>query len=383
MKRRSFALAVVSVLAVGLLLVPVASAASGVVDCRAGASLQAAIDAAADGSTLVIKGTCVGSFLIADKNLTLLGTGKAVLDGGNAGRVLYVSGWVSGDVTVLVANMAIRNGLADDGNGGGGVLTQFSHVTLKNVSVTDNASVLGGGGIENDLSDLTLVNSTVSGNQATSDRGGGISSSSSNLTIRNSTVSGNSAGFVGGGIAITRGNATLIGSTVNGNTALQGGGISNDSGAITSVTNSMVSGNSAGPGIGGGIYNGPAAGSDPDSTMTITGSTIAGNSAPSSSGGGIENRGALTISRSRVTGNSALSAAGITNYLGTLTFIAPRTVVGGNTATFGAAIANGGGTVTGGCPTVLGQGVPASTATTGFVQYGPANVPADYTGFTC
>jgi nitrous oxidase accessory protein NosD len=192
------------VIAAVLLLVPVASAASGVVDCGAGASLQAAIDAAGPGSTLLINGTCVGSFLVTDKNLALVGARRAVLDGGNAGRVLYVSGWALSDMTVVVSNLAIRNGYADDGNGGGGLLVQVSHVTLRKVTVSGNTSVLGGGGIENDVGDLTLLDSTVRGNQATSDRGGGIASSSSNLTIRDSSVSTNSSGFAGGGIAITR-----------------------------------------------------------------------------------------------------------------------------------------------------------------------------------
>jgi hypothetical protein len=39
--------------------------------------------------------------------------------------------------------------------------------------------------------------------------------------------------------------------------------------------------------------------------------------------------------------------------------------------------------VMGGCPTILGHGVPPSTITTGFVVYSPKNTPVDYGGFTC
>ena len=92
---------------------------------------------------------------------------------------------------VTIANLAIRNGFANDGNGGGGVLIQFGQVAMTNVNVSDNTSVIGGGGIENDLSQLTLANSTVIRNQS-SEAGAGISSISAGLTILNSTVSGTS-----------------------------------------------------------------------------------------------------------------------------------------------------------------------------------------------
>src|SRR5437899_2977513 len=76
------------------------------VDCAHGADLQAAIDAAASGSTLHVKGTCTGQFTIS-KDLVLEGHGKrATLDGGNAGPVLTIQ---EGS-TVQVVRLTITHG---------------------------------------------------------------------------------------------------------------------------------------------------------------------------------------------------------------------------------------------------------------------------------
>src|SRR5438105_1585321 len=60
------------------------------VDC-ATQNLQAKIDSAAAGSTLLVKGTCVGTFTV-NKNLTLKGNPSSTLDGNKAGTTLTVSG---------------------------------------------------------------------------------------------------------------------------------------------------------------------------------------------------------------------------------------------------------------------------------------------------
>src|SRR6185369_583537 len=203
--KRLFVPSVTGALLAMLVLAPAASAAPVVVNCDAGANLQTAIDGSPTGSTLLVRGTCVGSFLIADKNLALMGIGNATLDGDHVGRVLYISGWTSG-ADVRVANVTITNGIAEDGNGGGGVLTQASRVVMTNVSVTANTSNLGGGGIENDLSDLTLMASSVTANHVTTAGfGGGVASNSSVLTIVNSLVSANSTAGTGGGLGIQGG----------------------------------------------------------------------------------------------------------------------------------------------------------------------------------
>ena len=364
MQRRPFTLAVAFALVAGVLFVPVASAA-GRPTCLVSnerthhgyATLQAGIDAARPGDTLIVKGTCVGAppsepdraASNVRKSLTIRGVsngpfGPATLDGGGAARVLFVDFWdpERQGYTLTLENLTITHGYGWDGSGGGGILVQGGTLALANVTVVGN-SAMAGGGIEIDLATVSITHSTVADNDA-SDYGGGVLAIRANLAVANSFVSTNRAG-IGGGISIWGGTVTLSSSTVNGNVARQGGGIANDSAPT--------------PG-----------------TMTITGTEIQHNAATSGPGGGIfiGRGGVITISTSDVSENTAYWAGGISN-LGTLTFAAPVTTVGGNTAEHwpGGIFSLGGyATIAGGCPT------PA-----GYVTYYPANSPGDYGGFTC
>jgi nitrous oxidase accessory protein NosD len=75
--------------------------------------LQAAIDSAAPGATLAVKGTCSGNFTIG-KDLTLRGQGNAVLDGQHSGTTLTVASGAA----VQLAGLTITGGNAS-GSGGG------------------------------------------------------------------------------------------------------------------------------------------------------------------------------------------------------------------------------------------------------------------------
>src|SRR3990170_1120837 len=122
-----------------------------------------------------------------------------------------------------------------------------------------------------------------------------------------------------------------------------GGGIRND-GALT-LTNSTVSGNTAT--VAGGIVNYPVG------TVTLTNSTVSGNTASftNNGGGGIFNQATLTITNSTVSGNTAnFSGGGIYNNLGTATIT--NSTINNNTADSdgngtgdGGGIARGGGAV--------------------------------------
>lgn len=363
MKRRPFTLAVAFALVAGVLFVPVASAA-GRPTCLVSnerthhgyATLQAGIDAARPGDTLIVKGTCVGAppgepdraASNVRKSLTIRGVsngpfGPATLDGGGAARVLFVDFFEPGrhGYTLTLENLTITHGYGWDGSGGGGLLIQGGSLALTNVTVVGNSG-MDGGGIEIDLATVSITNSTVADNDASEfGTGGGVLAIRANLTVTTSFVSDNRA-VIGGGISNWGGTVTLLSSTVHGNVAWQGGGVANDSAGT--------------PG-----------------TMTITGTDIQHNAATSASGGGIfnGNGGVMTISTSEVSENTAYWAGGISNF-GTLTFAAPPTTVGGNTAEHWPGGVYNGATVTGGCPT------PA-----GYVTYYPANSPADYGGFSC
>ena len=85
---------------------------------------------------------------------------------------------------------------------------------------------------------------------------------------------------------------------------------------------------------------------DPDTrrSVTISGLTIANGSLSGQSGGGISNAGALTITNSTISGNSASTSAGGIYNTGALTII--NSTISGNSAFLGAGIVDNGGITT-------------------------------------
>jgi predicted outer membrane repeat protein len=151
-----------------------------------------------------------------------------------------------------------------------------------------------------------------------------------------------------------------------------GGGLLNIGGALT-VTNSTFSGNTAGDG--GGIYNA--------GNLTVTNSTFSGNSATASGGGIFNIGGTLTVTNSTFSGNSAPSGGGIYNSnsgpAATVTNSILAASTGGNCG--GNAIVNGGfnisddancsfGTSTGANGTIIGDNVNPQLSASGLANNG-------------
>jgi len=190
----------------------------------------------------------------------------------------------------------------------------------------------------NQSTGVTISGLTISdGRNAIS--GGGIYNFRGALDLINSTVSGNTAEN-GGGIYNFEGEVRLVNSTVSGNTATDllsataasGGGLYNR-GALD-LTNSTVSDNTAE--YGGGLFS-------TIGTLELSSTTVSENTA-SIAGGGIFSSGvSLTLSNSTVSGNTASNAGGIGNSTGPLTL--SNSTVSGNTATtsFGGGIVNSSG----------------------------------------
>jgi large repetitive protein len=129
----------------------------------------------------------------------------------------------------------------------------------------------------------------------------------------------------------------------NGHTARSGGGILN-SGALT-VTDSTISGNSANNG--GGIAS--LAG-----TVKVNNSTLSGNAANTGRGGGIYiNSGTFTVTISTISGGGATTGGGINVNSGTLTVTS--STISGNSASTGGGIVNQTATVTIGNSIVSGN----------------------------
>jgi hypothetical protein len=287
-------------------------------------TLEAGVDAATAGSTLTVKGTCVGTTTI-DKDLTITGKdnprfGTSGLDGGNFGSVVTVSLGAH----VSINDLIITHGSADFG---GGILNLGGSVMLNgSSSVTGNTAGFGGG-ILNRLGGTVTLNdsSSVAGNAATvingtgGDGGGinnyGFNEGSSVILNDSSSVAGNAAASTGGGFYNNVGNTVTLNdnSKVEGNNGLHAGGIWND-GAVTLNQDSTIMGNSV-SGLGGGIVN--------LGTVTLQSSaSVKGNTA--SFGGGIFNVSVDTVTfgtvtlngSSSITSNTAILGGGIWNQLG-------------------------------------------------------------------
>ena len=267
--------------------------------------LQAKIDAAVAGDTLLIKGTCTGGFN-ATHNVTLQGVGQgATLRGGGTAKLLTVYGpsvtlrnltltGGSGDVgaamdirdgsTVNVVSSDLRGNTASVA--GGGVYIENSTLHVIDSVVEQNSATYKGAGIASFFATVTVSGSRLLGNttlNADGDgNGAGIELYSSAGTLTDSLVSGNSAGSGGGGIDTENGSiVTLTGTTVSGNTAQAGGGIFNGGQSMT-LTNSSVDHNTAECCPGGGIFNDSV---DGDTTLVINNSVVVFNSSLASDGG--------------------------------------------------------------------------------------------------
>jgi hypothetical protein len=317
-------------------------------------SLRDALAVANDGDTIDATGVS-GTILLTSgelqitHNVTINGTGVGSLAvSGNA--IFRVFENFASNVTI--SGFTVTNGLAADGNGGGGILNHGG-LALSDSIVSNCATPAGsnqqGGGISNNLgATLTVVGSTITGNYAGCE-GGGIYSSNAQLTVMNSTISGNGAtsglqcGGAGGGIFYNGdGTVTVTNSVISGNgTAGTGGGLY-AGGGTAMVTDSTISGNTVGGfcepcGQGGGIFNYL-------STLTVTNSTISDNGVHGS-GGGVWNGGnpaSLIVINSTLSGNSSGNFGGGAIYNGADLTVTNSTLSGNLGWGTGGTILNGG-----------------------------------------
>jgi fibronectin-binding autotransporter adhesin len=229
--RRSGIVATFFLAVLAVALAPDAVASTLSVNCDSGGDLQAKINSAAAGSTILVKGTCFGNFQILSKGLTLKGNPTATLDGNDLFVTLEID--APGKAVHLVG-LTITGGAA---NGGSGIWKLDGVLTLDRVTVTGNlaSNTFGeavGGGIFSTKGNVTLVHSTISGNRVlatdTADTalGGGLFVQQGNLTITDSKIAGNrvsahpSSGTAtarGGGFQFLDGVLKVKGTTISDN----------------------------------------------------------------------------------------------------------------------------------------------------------------------
>lgn len=211
--RRALVAALISL----LWLLPSVGKAQTSISCGSPGALQAAIDAAAPGATLLVSGTCNENVVIGEdkSDITLDGQGSAIVDGGPAatatsatiqvrGRGIVIKGFTTpGAITggrhgvqVLRGGTALIDGNKIQSTGGNGIfVTQGSSARIINNTIENN---LSGDGIqvgENSSARIGIL-------------------AGSDTTASPNTIQGNG----GRGITVSRySNARIVGNTIANN----------------------------------------------------------------------------------------------------------------------------------------------------------------------
>lgn len=197
------------------------------------ATVQDAVDAAADGDTVCVgAGTFPGTVSVVGRDVRIAGKGRArtVLDGGGLGTTVAVDGGSA----VELAGLTVTGGAGGDGGGisivsstallenltvsdntatsrGGGVFVLSSTVDADDVRVVRNTSALTGGGLSVGAATFTGADLYVARNVSLDYGGGGMASGAATTTITNSTFVANvSRGAFGGGGGLELDNAGAV-----------------------------------------------------------------------------------------------------------------------------------------------------------------------------
>lgn len=257
-------------------------------------TIQAAVDAASSGDTVVVKdglyniGSRVapdqilcGNRVVVDKDITLQSLNGAAVTtirgsgprGDSAVRGVWMTDGATLDGFTVENGFTAQLGGALKDDDGGGVFCSSLASEIRNCIITGNSARYGGG-----VHSGTLTNCTLSGNSAA--YGGGSYYSS----LENCTLSGNSAQSGGASYFGTLDNCVL-----SKNSASSGGGT--HSGTLHNCTLSLNTASYAG----GGAYYG-----------TLDNCSLSDNSATSFGGGAYYG----TLNNCLLTGNSAVSFGG-------------------------------------------------------------------------
>ncbi len=172
------------------------------------ATIQAAINAAGDGDTVLVgDGTYTGTdnknLAWSGKYITVKsenGAGKSIIDCGNAGRAFRLEDLPAGGNEII--GFTIENGqVSENGSDGGGIWCENSSPAVMDCVIKECDVAGSGGAIYCAEGSAPVITSClISGNAAGEDGGGIACCSASTPAIRNCTIVANEAGENGGGI---------------------------------------------------------------------------------------------------------------------------------------------------------------------------------------
>jgi hypothetical protein len=218
-------------------------------------TIQAAIDAASAGDTvLVAPGTYVEHISIYAKEITVessAGPETTTIDGNTDGRVVYI--YALADQSPVLRGFTITNGYTT--YDGGGVMVAGGPALIEGNRIVANFAPMGAG-ISAYSSGATIQDNIVDANHTIGSGGGGggiyVSAIGAVKIIKN-VITGNYAAGDGGGIDLfSAGSVTVDRNIIVGNQGVSGGGISLGNSTTATVSNNLVAGNTAA--IGGGVW---------------------------------------------------------------------------------------------------------------------------------
>jgi fibronectin-binding autotransporter adhesin len=337
---------------------------AGTIVVNPGGSIQAAIDAATPGDTILINAGVYTESLTLSKAVSLTGVNSTtvIINAPPNQRVLTVTGATISN-SVIISGLTFANGQVAD-SGGGVWVTVNALPIIENVSFVNNFAGNSGGGLAVDpVKPITLINITAISNTATREGGGvyakiatilggrfienhslcpgypcgGGGAAAGVLTINGTKFAENTATHSGGGVY---GSSVIITAAqfVSNYSAYEGGGIWAFSSLV--IANSDFISNSA-DSEGGGVYVAPTrpaqiintefrrntagdGGGAVVGSIILSGGRFEGNHAIAtiptfSGGGGLSVYDSLDITGTEFIGNSAYRGGGILHH-GTSTY---------------------------------------------------------------
>lgn len=276
------ALGVSAAALVAFLRLAAPASAAGPIVVNPGESIQAAIDGASAGDTILIMAGTYTESLTLNKAIRLTGVSSAttILMAEPNNRVLMVAGsGITGQVVIsglMITGGDVRGLRGGEGSGGGVAIQDDAYPIFYNVTFYNNRAVVGGGLWANEQSQPLLLDHTVFISNTAEEIGGGIASAARMIIVNSSFINNHCTmdDCEGGGVLTSGWDTVVMGSSFFSNTAA---------------------------GMGGGIYGNSSHG------MNILSTTIANNSCTESDcvGGGLAAEGPVTLTHNVFVNNTA------------------------------------------------------------------------------